>query len=354
MPNSTLTRRSLLSRYAALPLLLVLFGCGSSRAGGGAASGGGSPGACVSSDPCGEGGAALGATCDGVVDPCSGKRVACPCAPGGTCSGGVCAPVPPQDVVQSSLEDPEVELPRRRPPCDPVNPCPAPRPEGGPCGPTSAGCPGVSVTCGCASGLSCVDGSCRGPAGQTPSGTGPCRADQTHCCMPDGRLVVPGGCQPSYPPGVQSATRRGADGSCEQIPCSLRCLPETARIDTPGGPVRVSALRVGDLVYTRDATGARVAQPALRVGAVPVTGAHRMIELSLADGRVVRASAGHPVMRGGPTFGELRVGDRLDGSEIVAVGAIPYEGSHTWDVLPAGPTGEYWTDGVRVGSTLGP
>lgn len=172
--------------------------------------------------------------------------------------------------------------------------------------------------------------------------------------MPDGRLVTPGGCQPSYPPNVQPATRRNPDGTCERIPCYLRCLPETARIDTHSGAVPVSALGVGDLVYTRDEAGARVARPVLRVGSVPVTRAHAMIELTLDDGRIARASAGHPVSHGGVTFGELRAGDRIDGAEILAARAIPYRGSRTWDLLPAGPTGEYWADGVRVGSTLGP
>jgi hypothetical protein len=170
--------------------------------------------------------------------------------------------------------------------------------------------------------------------------------------MPDGRLVVPGGCQPIYPRDVEPATRRNPDGTCQPIECRLRCLPETARIDTPDGPVVVTALRTGDLVFTRDETGARIVAPVLRVRAVPVTRPHAVTELALADGRVVRASAAHPTAGGGPDLGELRVGDWVDGAEIVAARTVPYDGSHTWDLRPAGPTGEYWADGVLLGSTL--
>src|SRR6188474_1944215 len=61
-----------------------------------------------------------------------------------------------------------------------------------------------------------------------------CPADV--CCrMPDGTMVHPGGCQPSYPDNVQPATVRGDDGACEPIECYLKCLPATARIATPSG-----------------------------------------------------------------------------------------------------------------------
>lgn len=188
---------------------------------------------------------------------------------------------------------------------------------------------------------------------ETQSPPRPCTADADHCCMPDGRIVRPGGCQPSYPSGVQPATRRGPDGRCEQVPCTLRCLSEAARIDTPEGPRVVTSLRVGDAVYTRDARGRQVARPVLRVGGTRVAGPHEVVELALADGRVVRASAGHPLASGAP-LGEVRVGDVVDGAEVVGARTIPYGGAQTWDLLPAGPTGIYWADGVPLGSTLMP
>jgi hypothetical protein len=49
--------------------------------------------------------------------------------------------------------------------------------------------------------------------------------------------------------------------------------------------------------------------------------------------------------------GELRAGDRLDGSRIRVVTEAGYSG-FTYDLLPSGPTGEYFADGVLLGSTL--
>lgn len=123
-------------------------------------------------------------------------------------------------------------------------------------------------------------------------------------------------------------------------------------IDTPDGPIRVTSLRVGDRVFSRDELGVRTIEPVLSVHALAVIEPHQMTELTLSDGRVVRASAGHPLGRGGGSFGELHSGDVLDGATILSVETAPYDGSHTWELLPGGSTGEYWADGVPVGSTL--
>jgi len=163
--------------------------------------------------------------------------------------------------------------------------------------------------------------------------------------------VRPGGCQPSYPDNVRPATQRGADGRCVDVPCHLKCLPETARIATPHGDVAVTALRAGDEVWTVDRDGARIASRILVVSSVPVTAPHAIVELTLADGRVARASAGHPSATGAP-LGNLAPGDRLDRTAITATRTLAYGGARTWDLLPDGPTGAYWADGVLLGSTL--
>jgi hypothetical protein len=189
------------------------------------------------------------------------------------------------------------------------------------------------------------------PPDASPGPVAACGADETHCCQPDGTIVKPGGCQPSYPGGVEPATERAPDGTCRRIECYLKCLPEGAMIATPDGDVPVTRLEVGDPIWTADAAGARVASRVARVGSVERTGRHEVVELTLADGRVVRASAGHPDAEGRPV-GELAAGDLLDGAAVRAVRRIGYDGARTWDVLPEGPTGVYWADGVRLGSTL--
>lgn len=128
------------------------------------------------------------------------------------------------------------------------------------------------------------------------------------------------------------------------------CLASTALIDTPLGPVPVSDLRAGMLVWTADASGRRVAAPLIEVGNVEASTGHQIVRLALADGRSVTASPGHPTADG-RMLGQLRVGDHLDGSLVVAVDRLPYLG-RTYDVLPAGATGLYWADGVLLKSTL--
>jgi hypothetical protein len=128
------------------------------------------------------------------------------------------------------------------------------------------------------------------------------------------------------------------------------CLAETTMIATPFGDVGVTDLRPGDIVWTVDATGQRVAAPLLEVGSVEAPQGHQVLRIALTDGRTVAASPGHPTADG-RSLGSLQVGDTLDGSRIVSIERLPYRG-RTYDVLPAGATGAYWADGVRLGSTL--
>jgi len=232
--------------------------------------------------------------------------------------------------------------------------CPEIDPEQGG-GTVTGGLPNAETGSGGAEGNGGGSETGAGGAGGEGQGTGAggCTADASHCCLPDGTIVRPGGCQPSYPPNVQAATRRGPDGSCVRIECFLRCLPPTALITTPVGEVAVSELHTGDLVWTVDGSGARVAAPIVRMRVEPVIGSHAVVELTLADGRRVRASGAHPTGEG-TTLDTLRPGSAIDGTTVVRTRRVPLEGSATWDLLPAGQTGLYWADGVLLGSTLTP
>jgi hypothetical protein len=129
------------------------------------------------------------------------------------------------------------------------------------------------------------------------------------------------------------------------------CLAAADRIDTPTGPVPVSQLRVGMIVWTLDAASHRVGAPVLQVRHRAAPPGHEVLRLALADGRSVEASPGHPTADG-RLLGDLRQGDLLDGSAVTAVQRVSYVGD-TWDLLPAGATGFYWADRVLLGSTLG-
>lgn len=129
------------------------------------------------------------------------------------------------------------------------------------------------------------------------------------------------------------------------------CLAETTLIGTPAGQTRVTDLIPGQVVWTLSADGQRVAVPVLVIASTPAPPGHQVVDLRLADGREVLASPGHPLSDGRPV-GTLRLGDQVNGSVVVSSAFIPYTGSQTWDLLPAGGTGVYWADGVPLGSTL--
>jgi hypothetical protein len=76
------------------------------------------------------------------------------------------------------------------------------------------------------------------------------------------------------------------------------------------------------------------------------------VRVALSDGRVVLASPLHPLVSGA-AIQTLRQGSAMDGAVVERVEIVRYAGDRTWDVLPSGPTGAYWADGVLLGSTLG-
>jgi hypothetical protein len=76
-----------------------------------------------------------------------------------------------------------------------------------------------------------------------------------------------------------------------------------------------------------------------------------MVHLRLADGRELLASPGHRTADGRP-LGSLALGDEVDASKVTLWELVPYQGSRTYDLLPAGATGTYWANGILLSSTL--
>ncbi len=129
------------------------------------------------------------------------------------------------------------------------------------------------------------------------------------------------------------------------------CLSAQTRIDTPRGPVTVTDLKVGDLVWTLSPQGKRQAEPILEIGSTRVPATHMMVHLVLSDGRELWASPGHPTTDG-RHLGDLRVGETFDGTRVTTAELVPYGLTATYDLLPAGGTGYYWANGILLASTL--
>jgi len=131
------------------------------------------------------------------------------------------------------------------------------------------------------------------------------------------------------------------------------CLARGTRIETPGGPLPVEALRIGDPAWTLDEHGTLVPGTVIAVGSTEAPAGHRVVRLVLADGRTVTASPGHP-LADGRLLGNLRAGDAVTGSVVASATLVAYDGARTYDIVVSGPTGIYLVDGIALGSTIRP
>ena len=113
----------------------------------------------------------------------------------------------------------------------------------------------------------------------------------------------------------------------------------------------VEDLRPGVGVWTTDAAGQRLVGRVMAVGSTPVPATHQIVHLVLSDGRTVDASPGHR-LPDGRGLGDLRRGDTVDRAVVVSAVLEAYDGGATFDLLPSGPTGTYWANGILLASTL--
>jgi hypothetical protein len=144
---------------------------------------------------------------------------------------------------------------------------------------------------------------------------------------------------------VQEASRQPRIGGCPI------CLEAGARIATPYGDVPVALIQPGDVVWTTDADGRRVAAAVETTTRRATPGPHLMLRLVLSDGRGLIVAGAHPSSEG-DLLRELRPGRRYDGAVVVSAQWTTSTAPATFDILPAGVTGTYWANGILVGSTL--
>lgn len=163
---------------------------------------------------------------------------------------------------------------------------------------------------------------------------------------------------PGATEGRRTSGTIGADGSITieqqaaagEPNCPI-CLARGTRIATPDGEMAIEDIRVGMPVWSIDAEGRRFVATVVKIGRTPVAASHRVVRLVLGDGRIVRASPGHP-LADGRLLAAIRAGDIVDGAPVVSATLESYGGGATFDLLPSGSTGVYWADGIALGSTL--
>ena len=133
-------------------------------------------------------------------------------------------------------------------------------------------------------------------------------------------------------------------------PCPI-CLARGTRIAAPGGDVAVEDIKVGMRVWSIDETGRRIVATVTLIGQTRVPATHEVVRLVLDDGRIVRASPGHPLVDG-RKLGDIAAGAVVDGATVVSATLERYAGGSTFDLLTDAPTHAYIADGIPLGSTL--
>lgn len=129
------------------------------------------------------------------------------------------------------------------------------------------------------------------------------------------------------------------------------CLSVDTLIDTPSGAIPIQQLQKGSPVWTTNKSGDRVSGVVVSTGKTDVSINHQMVRLTFDDGRVLLVSPGHPTADG-RTAGEILANDFYDGARVVTSDLVDYGYTATYDILPSGPTGFYWANGILLDSTL--
>ena len=143
-----------------------------------------------------------------------------------------------------------------------------------------------------------------------------------------------------------------ADREFRGTPNRCKCLPASAQVTTSNGKVSIDLLKEGDKVITVTANGERVEMPIKMVNKVEVLNDHKMLVIELADGRKLQVTAGHPSNIPSKNLGDLKEGEKWNGSTIHKISEINYTEKYTYDILPEGETGYYFVNGILIGSTL--
>ena len=198
-----------------------------------------------------------------------------------------------------------------------------------------------------------------------PSEPGSC-ADATTSCLscpaggPSNHFLCTTACNtdtnctdPARPHCNRDTTSAGGGGICTTLDFGCAwgavCASPDTMVATPTGERAIVELRTGDLVYSLD-HGVLAVVPLTATQRIPVSG-HHVVRITLASGRVVEMSEGHPSAEGLP-FRMLAPGMHLGDATITSLELVPYTFEATYDILPASDTGTYVAAGALVGTTM--
>ncbi|OGE63099.1 hypothetical protein A2964_03275 [Candidatus Daviesbacteria bacterium RIFCSPLOWO2_01_FULL_40_27] len=198
----------------------------------------------------------------------------------------------------------------------------------------------------CYSGLVCHRNICTNPISKVS-----CSEPSDNSC-PDGYKCVQA-CGPPVaregdkPPGYFCEVEELAN---KPRNCPI-CLASNTQIATPTGDVNVKDLKVGMKVYSVNEQGKKIVVDIIKVSSTQAPASHRVVHLTLSDGRELWVSPNHPTIDG-LEAGQLQVGQNYDGSIILSSELIPYWDNKTYDLLPNSETGFYFANSILMGSTL--
>lgn len=168
----------------------------------------------------------------------------------------------------------------------------------------------------------------------------------TDACTPRGSCRGESGELLSCPTGTECSGLPAYGCYPLNCPVPVCCSPHTM-ILTPQGQKDIENIKRGDYIISTNGEPAIV----VKTSKVKVYN-HKVVEVKLNDGTLLEISPGHPIGPDSIKFGALKKGYKLDGRIVESVKLIPYKYSYTHDILPYSLTGNYYANGVLIGSSL--
>jgi len=129
------------------------------------------------------------------------------------------------------------------------------------------------------------------------------------------------------------------------------CLSSLTEIATPYGDINIKDIKINQQVWTLDEKGRRVSMPVVKISKTAVFNHHKVIRLTLVDGRELWVSPDHPTINQ-KRICQLGKRQKYDCSVVLDVQLVDYWDKYTYDLLPAGDRGYYWANNILIGSTL--